>query len=73
MPKPGPSEFERTGPARSGEIPDAPHAFERARLQRRTEQEVEQGEFDLQARPDKFEKGGNTVEQNGDEWWINEG
>lgn len=69
----GRSEFEKDGPARSGEIPDAPQASNRARLQRRTEQEVEQGEFDLDAKPDKFEKGGNTVEQNGPEWWINEG
>lgn len=64
------SEFEGQGTHRSGEIGlgDAKH---KARYERRTELPSEP-EPDIEAKADKFEAGGNTVEQNGPDWWVNE-
>lgn len=68
MAKPGPSEFEGTGTHRSGEI-GLGNAAHKARFERRTETESEP-QPDIEAKPDKFEKGGISVEQNGDQWWV---
>jgi hypothetical protein len=66
----GRSEFERDGTHRSGEL-GLGQAAHKARYERRTELPSEP-DPDIEAKPDKFEKGGNTPEQNGPNWWINE-